>query len=347
MEECNSSPQMLPDPLQHLGHRIGTLVSRRRVAAGLTQRQLADAVGISLGTLRDLEQCRTRSPRRQVIEKIAAMLGFEQSQVTDLLHEMDRNVRIEVLGPLTARLGAGQVPLGSARQRTVLGLLALHRDSCLHRDAIIEVLWGERPPASAVTELQGYISRLRKLLRTGCSSDDLITTAGVSYCLVVGHDQLDAAAFTQCARNAQRAAVGGNPERACGLYERALSLWRGEVLADIDLLRQHPAVTALSCRRSDAVLGYATAAQFAHAHGEVLPHLRGLCARERFNEQAHARLMIALAATGQQAAALQIFAEIRDRLDGELGICPSGLLAEAHTRVLRQQIKLPALGNAD
>lgn len=343
MEERDISLRMIPDPGQRHSHRIGTLIGRRRIAAGLTQRQLADAAGVSLGALRDLEQCRTHSPRWQIIEKLGVTLGFEQSQIIDLRHDVDGYVRIDVLGPLTARLGAAQMELGSVRQRAVLGLLALHSGTCLHRDAFVDVLWGERPPASAVTELQGYISRLRKLLRTEC----LITTAGMSYRLAADQDQLDAAAFAQCARNAQRAAADGNPELACRFYERALSLWRGDVLADIDLLRQHPAVTALSCRRSDAVLSYAAAAQIARAHEEVLPHLRDLCARERFNEQAYARLMISLAATGQQAAALQIFTEIRNRLDGELGIRPSGLLAETHTRVLRQQTRLPAVGNVD
>jgi DNA-binding SARP family transcriptional activator len=70
----------------------------------------------------------------------------------------------------------------------------------------------------------------------------------------------------------------------------------------------------------------------------VLPYLRGLCAEEPFDEQAHAQLMILLAATGQQAAALQVFAVLRDLLDSELGIGPSPVLTRAQDLVLRQRI---------
>jgi DNA-binding SARP family transcriptional activator len=74
---------------------------------------------------------------------------------------------VSVLGPLTVTRDRAAVALGSVRQRAVLGLLALHHGTCLHREAIIDALWAERPPASAVAEVQGYISRLRQLLRPG------------------------------------------------------------------------------------------------------------------------------------------------------------------------------------
>lgn len=44
-------------------HQIGQDIRRYRKAAGQSQRQLADAAGLSLGALRDLEQGRTLWPR--------------------------------------------------------------------------------------------------------------------------------------------------------------------------------------------------------------------------------------------------------------------------------------------
>ncbi len=325
---------------QHSRHWMGMQIRERRIAAGLTQRQLADEAGISLGALRDLEQGRTHSPVWAARRELRAILGLDQSESARFLGPRTRDIRIEVLGPLTASRQGAPVPLGSARQRAVFALLVLHRGTILHRDAFIDVLWGMRPPASAVTELQGYVSRLRKLLGSGLDAGKAgnpITTVGAGYRLMVDDGQLDAATFEDLVGLARRAVGSQNPARACSLYERALSLWHGEVLADIDLLRQHPAVIALACRRSDAVLLYGFAAELAGVHEQVLPHLRDLCARERFNERAHAHMMIALAATGQQAAALHTFTELRSRLNDELGIRPSALLAEAHTRVLRQQ----------
>ncbi len=46
--------------------------------------------------------------------------------------------------------------------------------------------------------------------------------------------------------------------------------------------------------------------------------------------------MTALAASGQQSAALQIFTDVRHRLNTELGISPSPILTQAHTSILRQ-----------
>jgi DNA-binding SARP family transcriptional activator len=57
--------------------------------------------------------------------------------------------------------------------------------------------------------------------------------------------------------------------------------------------------------------------------------------------------MIALAGSGQQAEALHVYHEIRRRLDEELGVLPCALLAEAHARILRQEIAAPRLGVQD
>jgi DNA-binding SARP family transcriptional activator len=47
--------------------------------------------------------------------------------------------------------------------------------------------------------------------------------------------------------------------------------------------------------------------------------------------------MTALAATGQQAAAVQVFWQLRCRLDSELGIRPGPQVAAVHVRILRQR----------
>jgi DNA-binding SARP family transcriptional activator/DNA-binding XRE family transcriptional regulator len=323
---------------QHTGHQIGVLINDRRIAAGLTQRELAEAAGVSLGALRDLEQGRTSFPRWSVVQGLVAVLGLDDVRLAGMRRSVPAGIRFGVLGPLTVWLDGGEIALGPARQRAVLGLLVLHQGTSLDRDTIIDTLWGQRPPATVVTELQGYICRLRKLLGAGYpDGGNVISRVGLGYRLTADGGQVDAAAFERLVAQAGRALDGGHAVRSCTLCERALSSWRGEVLADIDLLRHHPAVASLARRHSDAVLLYAGAAETAGVPGRVLSHLRALCAREPFNEQAHASMMLALASTGQQAAALKVFTEIRGRLGDELGMSPSPLLAEAQVRVLRQQ----------
>jgi DNA-binding SARP family transcriptional activator/DNA-binding XRE family transcriptional regulator len=334
----------------------GALIRQYREQRGMTQRELADTAGISLGALRDLEQGRTLFPRWAALEALAVVLRIGEEQRAGLrsgspatarrARRMPRaagpssgpGVQIDVLGPLAAWREGARVALGSVRQRAVLGLLALHHGIGLHRDAIVDALWDEQPPASAVAEVQGYLSRIRRLLGVGrAQAGTLIVTVGASYRLEADTGQLDLAAFRRHVRDARHAEARGERASACESYERALELWRGDVLADVELLRGHGAVVELTRCRADAVMRYAATAAESGAHAAALPHLRKLCARERLNEQAHAHLMIALAATGQQAEALRIFGDLRQRLDEELGICPGEQLAQVHLQVLRHQ----------
>jgi DNA-binding SARP family transcriptional activator/DNA-binding XRE family transcriptional regulator len=334
---------------------MGSLLKGYREDRGVTQRELAAAVGMSIGALRDLEQGRTRFPRWGIVEELAAVLSLGRAQRDELTQAWRAartvarrrprparrigGLRIEVLGPLAVWRDGALVALGSVRQRAVLGMLALHPETGLHRDAIIDLLWGEQPPASAVPEVQAYVSRLRTILGGRTGNDWPITTVGgcrYHLALRTGGLQLDLSAFQQAARDAR--AARADPVHACDLYGQALAMWRGDILSDIDLVRGHPAVVAVACQRAEAVLGYAEAAVLAGIPGHVLPYLRGLCAEEPFDERAHAQLMILLAATGQQAAALQVFTALREVLAREFGLDPSPVLTRAQDLVLQQRI---------
>jgi hypothetical protein len=78
-------------------------------------------------------------------------------------------------------------------------------------------------------------------------------------------------------------------------YEHAVGLWRGEPLADVDVLSGHPGITALKQELADVLLRYAEVACALGQHDRVIPRLRALADAEPLNEPAHARLMIALA----------------------------------------------------
>ena len=142
-------------------------------------------------------------------------------------------------------------------------------------------------------------------------------------------EKLDLMAFGVLARRASVARSAGDASQAMDSYEQALSLWRGDPLADIDLLRAHPAVLGISHQRDSLVVEYADAAISGGEYSKILPHLRDLVSREPFNEAAQARLMIALAGSGQQAAALAIYDRVRLRLDAETGIRPGAELDRA------------------
>ncbi len=67
-----------------------------------------------------------------------------------------------ILGPLEVCDGDRTVGLGGDKQRALLAVLLLHANEVVSADRLIDDLWGERPPASALRTLQAYVSRLRK-----------------------------------------------------------------------------------------------------------------------------------------------------------------------------------------
>src|ERR1022692_1378928 len=347
---------------------LGSLLRAHRVAAGLTQDQLASRARVSVGALRDIEQGRTARPRAASVTRLAEVLQLSGGQREDLaalvtgpripdggvVPESERSVgegagvhagvRLAVLGPLAAWREMVPVALGPARQRAVLSLLVLREGSGLSRAAVIDALWGEKPPPSAWEMIQGYVSRLRRLLWPGDRAGDgmrfrgaPLSWDGSSYRLAAGAVHSDLAEFGHLSGCARRSAAAGDAKQACGLYGQALRLWRGRPLADLDMLRGHPAVAELDRRHADVVIEYADAAEAAGLQGDALKHLWVLAGREPLDERVHTRLMAALAASGQRAAALRVYGDLRRRLDEELGVRPGPELAEAHLRLLRHE----------
>jgi DNA-binding SARP family transcriptional activator len=322
------------------GRRLGQLISEYRSAAGLSQRDLAGAAEVALGVLRDLEQGRTEQPRWGSVEALVVALGLDPGQRAQLMRVWITGsgrgparppcppdaVQVAVLGPLRATRGDQVLELGPPRQRAVLALLALRGGHLTRQGELIDLLWCDEPPATAATILQNYLSRLRRLLQPVPDASGrraLLAWDGEGYRLHTGNGcQLDHAAFRQLAAEARSAAARGQHGQACGLYGRALRLWRGDLLDDIELLHQHPLVTELAELRAEAVIRFAGSAARAGADDQVLPHLRSLCVQDGLNEQAVGCLMATLAATGQRAAAMAEFEQLEHRLRRELGVRP-------------------------
>jgi DNA-binding SARP family transcriptional activator len=239
-------------------------------------------------------------------------------------------LNLGVLGPLEAWLSGGQpVLLGPPRQRAVLGMLALSPNILVHREEIIDRLWPDCPPATAVDLVQAYVSRLRGALAPASpvrSRRALVASLGASYRLQLEPDELDLTVFLRAAGRADAAAAAADHAGACDLYDQALRLWRGRPLAD------------LGEQRAAVVMRYASAAASAGQPGRVLPQLQLLAEQEPLDERVHAALMTALASGGQQAAALAVYAGLTARLDDQLGVRPGPGLVEAHLRVLRQDL---------
>jgi DNA-binding SARP family transcriptional activator/tetratricopeptide (TPR) repeat protein len=219
----------------------------------------------------------------------------------------------------------------------------------VRRDTIMDVLWGDSPPHTAVELLQAHMSRIRRLLgaHNGCPGNKgVIDSVRGAYRLSLSGDKVDLLVFRGLAAHAAAARAAGDDLTAVDFYKHAVALWRGDPLADVDVLSGHPSITALRQELTGVLLRYADAACALGQHYRVLARLQALADAEPLNESAHARLMIALAGSGQQAAAIRVHEDMRTRLGRELGLSPGEELAEAYARVLRQDIRAGNLGLA-
>jgi tetratricopeptide (TPR) repeat protein len=147
----------------------------------------------------------------------------------------------------------------------------------------------------------------------------------------------DVAEFKAHSSAASRAAAVGDHATAAGRYADALSLWRGNALAD---LWQFPfaearAVALESCRLTSAEAWVDAELELGHAEDLIAP-LQDLLAENPTRERLWEQLMVALYRTGRQDAALSSYRTARKVLDDELGVEPSARLNHVHEAVLRQ-----------
>ncbi|MET0234579.1 MAG: tetratricopeptide repeat protein [Kibdelosporangium sp.] len=310
-------------------NELGELLRAHRVRAGLTQQELADRADVSVRAVRYIEQGRVAKPRPASMRRLAEVVG--------LVLDGRAEVRIGVLGSLTVRSGAGVVDIGPSMPRSLLALLALQPNRVVTREEIVDVLWGEHPPKSSLNLVYTYVARLRRTLDPA----QPITAAHGGYMLKIDENGLDALRFDALAAQA-RHLTPDDPHTAEALFAEALQCWRSGVLADMpDRLRQHPSALALAQRRLAAALSHADLAMELGLHVQAVVHLQRLTGEDPLHGGLHeglnARLMLALAGSGQQAAALRLFGDVRDRLADELGVRPGVEMREAHLRILQRE----------
>jgi DNA-binding SARP family transcriptional activator len=198
---------------------------------------------------------------------------------------------------------------------------------------LIDAIWGDRPPDTAVKALQVHISQLRKVLAA-----PVIETRPPGYLLRIEDDRLDVAHFE---RLRGVAATTPAPRDRARLLTEALALWRGPALADVeppDALRGE--LARLETLRLHTLESRVAADLACGRHVEVVPELQTLIARHPLRERLRADLMLALYRSGRQAEALSLFGDTRARLVAELGVEPGRELRDLHARILAQD---PAL----
>jgi len=249
-------------------------------------------------------------------------------------------LRIHVLGELQVWRDGEPVPLGSVQQRAVLGLLALACGRPVSRGELIDLLWPEHPPPTAVNVVQTHVKRLRRALepeRSARAPSAVLPSVDHGYALRLDSEQLDLSRFRRMVDTAHAARRGGDAERALALLEEALRIWRGPPLADVGFLADHPVIVGLTGERWSAFDVYADAAVEAGRAAEVVVDVEEAARSRPLDELAQARLVRTYRALGRRGDAVAAFQAARTRLVDALGVGPGRELTAAYLDLLKDE----------
>jgi WD40 repeat protein/DNA-binding SARP family transcriptional activator len=262
-------------------------------------------------------------------------------------------MNFRILGPLEVGDGGPPVVLGGDKQRALLAILLLHRNEVVSADQLIDDLWGERPPATAVKTLQAYVSRLRKAIADHGergSANGTLVTRGRGYLLRVGPGELDVERFGGLVEEGRRALAAGAPAEAARILREGLAMWRGPPLADFayEAFAQAP-IAQLEELRLGAIEERIEADLALGRHDQVVGELAALVEQKPLRERLRAHLMLALYRCGRQAEALEVYQEFRQGLSRELGLEPSNALQLLERSILLHDpaLELGARASAD
>lgn len=270
----------------------------------------------------------------------------------------DRTLKIALLGPLSLSRGGKHITPSAPKLRKVLALLAVQANSVTRVDQLVEELWEESPPPSALTTVQTYIYQLRKLLRLddrpaqagGDPAPTLLSHPGGYILQLPDLCDIDANRFETLVRRGRQELLAQRTSAASETFREALALWRGGCLEDVatgPLLYSH-ATRLEELRRTVLALRIEADLQLGR-HQEIVGELTSLVNAEPTREDFSAKLMIALYRSGRRADALGVYQRIRAALVDELGLDPAQELQRLHQLMLEAdpELDLPELSTSE
>lgn len=264
-------------------------------------------------------------------------------------------IGVAVLGPVRILRDDVAIDLGPRRQREVISALALAGGRPVRSAELIQRVWGDEAPPTALATLHGYVAALRRAIEPGRARREpsqVLVTVEDGYQLRVDPDERDEVRFERLLASARhrlevvpdhlvprvdrqhREAV----ETALDEIEDALSLWRGTPYGE---LVEDPDARAHRIRLEDlhrvALELRAVGRLAVGQHDLVRQDLEARTSEYPLHERWWALRAVALARDSRQAEALAVLDELRTNLVSELGVDPSPPLQVLRTAILRQE----------
>ena len=170
------------------------------------------------------------------------------------------SLRLQILGPLRLWRDGVELDAGPRQQAYLLALLLAREGRPISTAELVDLIWGEEAPASALNVLHKYIGALRRLLEPA-----LPVRGTGSYLLRQGQRlpvhrrsrTLDLVSFRKFVAAADAAVSEHSHETALDHYVDALGLWNGPAG---DGLAQGPAAMSIFAGLNDEFFDACTAA---------------------------------------------------------------------------------------
>ncbi|MGC5331602.1 BTAD domain-containing putative transcriptional regulator [Micromonospora sp. DT62] len=245
-------------------------------------------------------------------------------------------MQIHVLGGLTAWRPEGTLRLGTPKQQAVLAMLAVQPGRLVTTDELIDELWADDPPRSAVPNLRTYAATLRRTLGVTEEGRPFIVRSGSGYRFDLATDRVDLVCFSAEYHQARNLARAGELADADALLRRSLARWRGSMLAGVPL---GPVLTArAAAAQEERLLAGELLADVRLRAGQpeqAIPLLRESIAANPLREPAQLLLMRALRERGDLAGAIAAYHAAARALRQQLGVGPGSALQRLHEAIRR------------
>ncbi|MGW1514081.1 BTAD domain-containing putative transcriptional regulator [Streptomyces sp. NPDC002394] len=252
--------------------------------------------------------------------------------------------RFHALGPVQATVAGRTVDLGAPKQRTLLALLVSQAGRTVSTDVILEALWEGSPPPSAMTSLQAYVAKLRKVLephRAPRTPAAVLRTRPGGYVLDAPAADIDVHRFTAHAEAGRRARDRQDPQGALHEFDAGLALWRGQPFTEVSGVScVVPEVARLEETRLAVVEMRCAALLALGAHEAAVAELRAFVQANPLREYGCELLSLALYRAGRQADALEVLRALQASLSEELGVDPTLRLQHMRQQILHQDPEL-------
>ena len=241
-------------------------------------------------------------------------------------------VRIQICGPLAIEADGERLDarLPGRQGRLLFAYLVVNRHRYIPRDELAEALWRDPDPAAVDARLNPLLSKLRRVF----GADAVDGRSTIRLCLRDAWIDLEAA--TEAIHRAESSVAQQDWSRAWGsaltaMFVAERGFLPGEDAPWIDEIRHHLTelrLRALECYAAAGLgIGGTELASGVRA-GRQLTRLAPL------RESGYRYLMQALAAQGNLAEALGVYAQLSECLRDQLGVSPSPATRELYQRLL-------------